>query len=157
VEQSILAVLTAELEAQMSAIDQICTKIQIRAIELDPSDEIRMESIAYQIHNLYNAVEDLLKLIAAYFENQITDTAKWHSALLRRMTQEVVDIRPAFLSSETYELLNALRGFRRFFRHAYGTPIDYAQLQANLEKASNLQPLLRQDLDRFLQALKNMG
>lgn len=49
-----------------------------------------MESVAYQIHNLFNAVEDLLKIVAASFENQITDTARWHTALLQRMTQEVV-------------------------------------------------------------------
>lgn len=156
-EQSVLAVLTAELKAQMSAIDGICEKVQVRAAGLDPTDEIRMESVAYQIHNLYNAIEDLLKLVATYFENQITDTAKWHSALLRRMTQEIAEIRPAFLSPETYDLLNGLRGFCHFFRHGYGTPIDYVQLQANLDKALKLQPSLHQDLDRFLQALKPLN
>ncbi|MGK7952772.1 MAG: hypothetical protein AB4368_29265 [Xenococcaceae cyanobacterium] len=117
-------------------------------------DPIRLESVAYQIHNLYNAVEDLLKLVAAHFENQITDTAHWHTALLRRMNQEVTGIRPALLSEEGYIILNSLRGFRHFFRHAYGVPIDYAQLKINLDKARQLKSLLEKDLENFLNRIR---
>lgn len=96
----------------------------------------------------------MLKLIALHFENQITDTARWHSILWQRMTQEVEGIRPALLSQETHLNLNALRGFRHFFRHAYGVPIDYAQLTINLDKAQSLLPTLEQDIKRFLEALQ---
>jgi hypothetical protein len=153
-EKGHLKVLKADINAQMSLIQNIFVNIEERAEGLSPGNLVRMESVAYQIHNLYNAVEDLLKLIAAHFENQITDTARWHSALLQRMTQEVEGIRPALLSQETYSTLNSLRGFRHFFRHAYGVPIDYAQLKINLDKAQSLQPRLRQDIECFLEALQ---
>jgi len=96
----------------------------------------------------------LLKLIAAHFENQITDTVRWHSALLQRMTQEVEGIRPALLSQETYLNLNALRGFWHFFHYAYGVPVDYAQLKINLDKAQSLSLGLEQDIEKFLEALQ---
>jgi len=152
-EKGHLNILKADINAQMSLVKNIADKIEERAEGLSPDDFIKMESLAYQIHNLSNAVEDLLKLIAAHFENQITDTARWHSALLQRMTQEVEGIRPALLSQETYLNLNALRGFRHFFRHAYGVPIDYAQLKINLDKARRLSPGLAQDIEKFLEAL----
>lgn len=149
-----LRILTADIQAQISLIKSIALKIEERAKGLSPDDLVRMESIAYQIHNLYNAAEDLLKLVAAHFENQITDTARWHTALLQRMTQEVAEIRPALLSQETYLILNALRGFRHFFRHAYGVPLEFAQLKINLDKAQSLMPCLEKDLERFLKALQ---
>ena len=110
--------------------------------------------MAYQIHNFYNAIEDLLKIVAAHFENQIADTAPWHTLLLQRMSQEIPGIRPVFLSPESYLLLNSLRGFRHFFRHGYGVPIDYEQLQINLNKARQIYSYLEQDLDQFFAALQ---
>ena len=70
------------------------------------------------------------------------------------MSQEIPGIRPRLLSQESYLLLNSLRGFRHFFRHAYGVPIDYEQLLINLNKALQLYPCLEQDLNQFFEALK---
>lgn len=39
-------------------------------------DIVRVESVAYQLHTFYNAVEDLLKLVATHFENNISDAAR---------------------------------------------------------------------------------
>ncbi|NMG59419.1 hypothetical protein E1H12_13050 [Geitlerinema sp. P-1104] len=141
--------LIADLEAQFIIIHEIDKKLKQRANSLNPDDEIRLESIAYQIHNLYGASEELLTIIAKYFENNISDSSQWHHLLLRRMTVDVPEIRPAFLDSETYAVLNSLRGFRHFFRHGYGTTIDYQQLQPNLEKALNLLPKLITCFEQF--------
>jgi hypothetical protein len=43
-------------------------------------------------------------MVAAHFENQISDTARWHSVLLQRMSQEIPGIRPIVLSQESYLL-----------------------------------------------------
>ncbi|WP_409350562.1 ribonuclease toxin HepT-like protein [Synechocystis salina] len=101
-------------------------------------------------HNFYGSVEELLKIVATHFENNISDSSKWHSLLFKRMTQPVQGIRPSFLSMESYELLNALRAFRHFFRHAYGVSLDFHQLEANLERTLKLKPLLDQETEEFL-------
>ncbi len=155
-DKNALIVLTADIKAQMAIVHQLSILIERRALGLTPEDPVRLESVAYQIHNLYNAVEDLLKLVAAHFENQITDAARWHTALLQRMTQEIPGIRPALLSQECYLILNSLRGFRHFFRHAYGVPIDYIQLNINLEKARQLGSHLEQDVNNFLTVVGEM-
>jgi hypothetical protein len=145
-----LIVLTVDLEAQLQLIETIDRKLRDRAEGLTPNDDIRLESIAYQIHNLYGATEDLLKIVAIYFENNISDTQQWHSALLNRMRSPISGIRPALLSTETFALLNSLRGFRHFFRHAYGTNIEYGQLLFNLEKARKIFPHLEKDIREFI-------
>ena len=149
-----LAVFTADVQSQMQLIQQVAQLVELRAQGLQREDAARLESVAYQIHNFYNAVEDLLKTIAVQFENQITDTSRWHQLILQRMTQEIAAVRPAVLSQRSFAALNALRGFRHFFRHAYGVPIDYEQLIANLNRAREVLPLLEQDVEKFLRLLQ---
>ncbi len=55
------------------------------------------------------------------------------------------------MAEETFALLNGLRSFRHFFRHAYTAPIEYGQLKLNLEKAQALRPYLERDVNRFLE------
>ncbi|MGI0480762.1 hypothetical protein ACN4EE_08220 [Geminocystis sp. CENA526] len=149
-----LLIFKTDLNAQLQLVTIIEEKLKQRSENLNSEDIIRLESVAYQIHNLYNAVEDLLKIVATYFENNITDNSQWHSALLRRMTQEVSGIRPALLSSESYSILNSLRGFRHFFRHAYGSMIEFEQLKLNLDKALVLLSYLEQDLTIFMEKIE---
>ncbi|MDV2999560.1 MAG: hypothetical protein N5P05_001166 [Chroococcopsis gigantea SAG 12.99] len=146
-----LILLGSELKAQLQLIEAIDMKLVQRAEGLTSDDIIRLESIAYQIHNLYSACEDLLKLVASYFENNITDNQQWHTALLKRMTLDIPGIRPALISSETFLLLNSLRGFRHFFRHAYGTNIEYEQLKLNLDKSRKVFAHLQKDIQEFIQ------
>lgn len=150
-----LILLTVDLNAQMTDIRGIHEKIVNRSTRLESDDEVILESIAYQIHNLYSATEDLLKIVARYFENNISDSSQWHSLLLQRMSTEIPGIRPPFLTPETYKLLNSLRGFRHFFRHAYGVSIEYNQLKTNLDKSLNLLENLNSDLKSFIAKLSN--
>ena len=149
-----LALLKADINAQRATIDRIFRMLEDRAVDLSAdSPAEKLESVAYQLHNLYGAVEDLFKIIATYFENNISDSAQWHSRLLQRMTQAVEGVRPAVIRQDSYLQLNSLRGFRHFFRHAYGVTIDHAQITSNLAQAIILKPLLEQDLDAFLNNL----
>lgn len=142
-------ILTTDLTTQMVVIDDVFINLEDRAQNFNADDVRQLESVAYQIHNIYNAIEDLLRLVAAHFENQISD-----SALLQRMTQPVPGVRPALLTKDTFRLLNALRGFRHFFRHAYIVTVDPVQLQSNLHKAQQAYQLLHNDVSHFLAQLQ---
>lgn len=91
-----------------------------------------------------------MKIVANYFENNINDSGQWHSLLLQRMKMDIPEIRPALLSPETYSILNSLRGFRYFFRHAYGVTLEYEPLKNNLDKSLNLFHHLQSDVNQFL-------
>jgi hypothetical protein len=152
-EVAAIALLKSDIAAQQVTIERVFALLQQRSLGLTPDNPEKLESVAYQLHNFYSATEELLKLVAAHFENNISDAAQWHSLLLKRMTQPVPGLRPAVLGLDSYDALNSLRGFRHFFRHAYGVPIDYIQLQSNLNLAIALKPLLDKDLAHFLAAL----
>ncbi|APB33960.1 Altronate dehydratase [Gloeomargarita lithophora Alchichica-D10] len=150
-----LIFLKVDLEAQMNDIERIHQKLLDRVAKLQVDDEVILESIAYQIHNLFCAIEDLLKIVASCFENNVSSSNQWHTLLLQRMSKDIPGIRPALLSSNTYAILNNLRGFRHFFRHAYGTTIEYEQLKINLDKALKLKENLDADIHHFLLRLSD--
>lgn len=149
-------ILKSDIDAQLTNIDDTFAKVQDRSLgfNADEAREMQLESMAFQIHNTYNAIEELLRLIAAHFENQISDVTRWHAALLQRMTIPVPGVRPAPLSKETFLLLDALRGFRHFFRHAYMTSVDPGLLQSNLQRTRQAHSLLHRDISDFLDQLR---
>jgi hypothetical protein len=149
-----LALLAADLAAQRVTIDRVFALLLDRSQNLSPDNPEKAESVAYQLHNFYGAIEELLKIVAIYFENNISDSSQWHSLLPKRMMQPVQEIRPALLSLESYDKLNELRAFRHFFRHAYGIALDFYQLQSNVNRAIQLKPQLDQNIESFLQKLQ---
>lgn len=71
-----LIFLKVDLEAQMHDIERIHKKLLDRVAKLQADDDVILESIAYQIHNLYCATEDLLKIVASCFENNISNSSQ---------------------------------------------------------------------------------
>ena len=144
--------LAAELTAQLRLIERVYQRLDDR-LSLGLDTPAQLDSIAYQIHNLYCATEDLLKLIANAFENRIGSGSEWHRALLLRLSQPVQGIRPAFLAEETFDVLNRLRGFRHFVRHGYGAEIEINQLRTNLDLVIRLKALITEDVHLFLEQI----
>ncbi|PSO63957.1 MAG: hypothetical protein BRC36_07370 [Cyanobacteria bacterium QH_2_48_84] len=62
-DKNALIVLNTDIQAQMALVNEISGLVEERARGLSPDDPVRLESVAYQIHNLYNAVEDLPKIM----------------------------------------------------------------------------------------------
>jgi hypothetical protein len=112
-----------------------------------------LNSMAYHLHNLYGAHEQLFEIIAGFFENQVTGN-RYHADLLRRMKTEIKGVRPALISSITYESLDELRGFRHFFRHAYRAKLDADRIEKLVQIAIQLRDPFRQDMESFLEKLK---
>ena len=109
--------------------------------------------IAYHLHGLYTAFENVFRNIAAVFENQL-DSAEWHRQLLQRMRLDLTPLRPAVIDAEMYEKLRELLGFRHFFRTAYGVDLDPVKLREVLHSALELKPLYREQIERFLGFLR---
>ena len=54
-----------DVTVQMATLRRIAQRLDDRVTGLTADDIVRMESAFYKLHNFYNAVEDLLKLVAA--------------------------------------------------------------------------------------------
>ena len=112
-------------------------------------DRISTVYLAYEVHNYYCALEDILKEIASVFENSVTDPSRYHAELLKRMNIDIPGIRKAFLSDETYRLLDELRRFRHVFRHSYTYELDPERVQHVCKITLNVHKLLEKDVEEF--------
>ena len=147
-EEERLSLLKASIEAQRREIERIFAKIEERRHGKSVAE---LESLAYQLHNLYCAFEDLFRIVADFFENRIDDRARYHRELLWRMKVSIEGVRPALLSEESYRLLDSLRAFRHFFRHAYSYELDPRKVALVVEDALKLRELYQQEIEHFLE------
>jgi len=67
VDKKQLTILRSEIEYQIKIIESIFQKISDRRQYIN--EDRGLESLAYQLHNLYSAFEDLFLIVAKHFEN----------------------------------------------------------------------------------------
>lgn len=116
----------------------------------EPRTSEELIVIAYRLHNLYSAFENIFRNIARAFENNLDERSGWHRELLRRMRLDVSPVRPAVIDDATYEKLDEMLRFRHLFRSAYGVDFDPARLNLVVRKALDLRPLYLPQIERFL-------
>ena len=144
----------SEIHKQLGEIEKVFRVLVEREERLAAGEAVVIEGAAFHIHNYYNAVEDLLRIVAAAFENNIQDASRWHSELIDRMTMDIERVRPRFLSDETAQLLHRLRSFRHFFRHAYRVTLDGDEIQINVGRVRQVHALLLADVAAFVAAIR---
>ena len=145
-----LKLLQGDLTAQAQEVERIYTKIRARAESFRDREETA-ESLAFQLHNLYCAFEDLFTVVAEAFENRVSDGPGWHVELLSRMRTELQGIRPRLVTEEEYRALNELRAFRHVFRHAYALELQPDRLGLVLEQALFMENRTEGMIRRFVE------
>ncbi len=147
-----LVILKAEIREQMKIIDGIYERIEKRRADFK-KDAVGIESMAYQIHNLYGAYEELFEIVADHFENEIKG-ARYHADLLHRMKMEIEGLRPQLISDGLYQLFDELRRFRHLFRHAYNIELNSAHVERVLATSLEIRDRFKSELELFLRALE---
>lgn len=151
-----VAVLISEIQRDLQRINKIFKKFVITYKQYKESLEYsKIIETAFYINQLYTGFEKVFKNIAKTFENTI-DEDYWHKSLLERMALEIKGIRPALISQDSFELLDELRAFRHFFRHAYDVDIDREKFKIVAEKTLKLKKIYKRDINKFLNFLENL-
>ena len=121
------------------------------------STEDELIVIAYHLHNLYNAFENIFLGVAATFEHSLADAERWHAQLLERMRLDVMPLRPALIDDLAHDALDELRRFRYLFRHAYTIGLDAARLQLVLQRALVLRDRCPTMFEPFMAFLRSLA
>jgi len=146
-----LAFFLAEYKLQMDQIKSIYARLgrNLAVFESEDISKEMVESTGYWLHNLYCAFEDLFKMVAGFWENDVYMDGSFHIHLLKKMQVRIEGIRPALLSKASYICLTELRGFRHVFRHAYGYGLDDERVLYLLRHVLNKKDLILGDLQQF--------
>ncbi|MDA3950884.1 MAG: hypothetical protein PF508_16880 [Spirochaeta sp.] len=113
-------------------------------------------AIAGLVENYYTAAETVLFRISQQFGNHLEQT-RWHSDLLRRMSMDIPDTRPAVLSSATVSKLDELMRFRHFKRYYFQLEWDWSRLDHMVATVRALQPMLIEELLTFRAFLESLN
>jgi uncharacterized protein YutE (UPF0331/DUF86 family) len=149
--QKNIAVFLSEFDYQVDQISNIYEQLETKLMSAGekPLSTETVESIGYWLHNLYCAYEDLFKIVAGFWENNLTSDGQYHVNLLKRMILKIKDIRPSLLSKESHNALNELRSFRHVFRHAYSYGLDDERVLHLLRKTVAHRSMILNDIADF--------
>lgn len=149
-----LVVLRREIEADCAVANDAANLANDRFMGREPRD---LEATAYQLVRLYNAIEQAALRLAKAFENQMDDESAWHAELMRRLTLDIPDIRPAVFDKSDLVHLRELRGFRHVIVHAYDLLLEPNRLEVVLNHATKVMQVLPLRLRLFRSGCVKLG
>ena len=150
IERASAASLAAVIENDLRAIVQIDGKLGEFSGIIEERDAA---TVAYGLHNIYNAIENSLEQISRTFENHVVDISKWHRELLAKMFLEIPTVRPAVMRENNRPLLNEMLRFRHLFRHSYDFGLDAQKLLILVKLWRNGRDQVMADLRNFAGSL----
>lgn len=147
------AILLGYWDKQVKLIQRLFN--EVKGVELE-NYEFRYV-FALKTQQLYTAIEDLLKQTAKAFENHIEELSGYHKGLLTRLNTEIPGIRPSVIRSESFGLLDKIRAFRHFIRHAYDCELEEKELRLIQNRLKNEFHFLIKDLELFRQYIIDLS
>jgi hypothetical protein len=126
-------------------------------IQVDLSVYEKRFLFAMRVQQFYTAHEDLFKQIAKSFENHIDSMSNLHKEMLLRMSIEVPKMRPSVLSQQSHLLLDKIRAFRHFIRHAYDCELQENELRLIQDRLKKEYTLVENDLEKFHAFLQTLS
>ncbi len=106
--------------------------------------------------NTYTCLETIFLRISQFFENSLQG-GKWHRDLLEKMTISIDGIRERVLSDDTHDILLEFLKFRHFRRYYFEFNYDWDKLEFLQKKYESLIPLIKNDINDFIQFLKKLN
>lgn len=139
----------AELDRVVQRIEEAWRRSQ------RSSDDYYLDSVALSLHGFYGGLERLFELIATTLDGRKPAGENWHKILLFQMAEEVPQVRPAVVSEETRDRLDAYRGFRHVVRNVYSHRFDPAKIRGLVEAAPIVFARVRNELAAFADFLEH--
>jgi hypothetical protein len=142
--------LVERLRGEVSELEGVVQRVLRawpKAQNASPEQEIYLDSVALNLYGFYAGVERLFELIARRMDQNLPSGETWHRDLLRQMTKDLPDLRPAVISQETASALDKFRRFRHLVQNIYVMNLEADKMAELTTVLPALWPKLR---DEFL-------
>lgn len=101
--------------------------------ESSENRDLLLDAAALSLHDFYTGLERVFSQIATMVDGKMSEGREWHRDLLNQMN-DLSELRPQVLSTETVHLLDEYRRFRHVVRNVYAFQFD----------AQRIDPLIKQ-------------
>ena len=78
-----------------------------------------IKAIALTLHSVYTGYGKILEILIKGIDGDIPTAIDYHTALIKRATYAIPNVRPQIISEETFNLFNVLRAYRHKLRRIY--------------------------------------
>ena len=135
--------LLREINAEKELIERTLLALE-KALNRAEQTIIELTAMGTFIHNAYNGMENILKRILKFKKVSVPNSRSSHKDLLDH------SVETGIISASLSDKLDAYRGFRHFFVHAYGFMLDPEQLMPLIEGFPALWGQFETEIDLFL-------
>jgi uncharacterized protein YutE (UPF0331/DUF86 family) len=115
-----------QVEAELENIERVLAELPDYK-SLPKLSTLELAGVAALIHNFYNGIENILKLIIISYNKKLPDGSSWHQDLVNIATENNI------ISELTAQELRRYLAFRHFFSHGYSFELDKRRI-SNLVK-----------------------
>lgn len=138
-----------ELTAIVARVRQAWSKAE------ESQDEFFLDSVALNLHGFYSGLERVFERIAGAVDESVPGGANWHQELLNQMAQEISGKRPAVISLDLKNELEAYRGFRHVVRNVYAIHMNPQKIAPLVEDISRVLTTAKKEITAFAEFLRH--
>ncbi len=138
-----MANLKDKIEAEYENIDRLILKLPEKE-KLPFLEFLQLAGVATILHNFYNGVENILKLILIEENIPLPVGSSWHKDLLKLAEEKGI------ITKITREQVGEYLSFRHYFSHAYALDLYAERLEPLVENLKEVYSRFRKDISNFL-------
>jgi HepT-like protein len=153
-----LAHVANRIRSELAELEEVVRRVEEGWKRADRSgDDYYLDGVALNLHGLYSGLERIFEVIALNVDGRKPEGENWHQELLRQMSTEILEMRPAVISESSDGALNEYRGFRHVVRNIYTYTFNRVKMRKLVEEAPGLFNQVRAELLAFADFLEETG
>jgi hypothetical protein len=102
------------------------------------------------LHDFYSGIERVFVRIAEELNGGVPQGEQWHRQLVKDMSMEIPQVRPAVIDHELARSLGDFRRFRHVFRNVYGFALEDQRMRPLEERLPAVLAAFRRQVGEFL-------
>jgi hypothetical protein len=150
----------AEILEEIENIGRITTIIEKRKREIKKHTrdaDVYLDSLVHNIENFYMGIEEIFKRIALFTGEGIPEGPRWHIAIIKGMSRNIPEIRPAIIEEKTRFLLDEYRKFRHLVRNIYTFNIIPQKVMKLANGITNAFKAFTIDIKKFVNLIEKIA
>ena len=138
-----MAHLKDKIETQYENIDKLILELPDKD-KLPYLEFLKLAGVATILHNFYNGIENILKLIFKEKRIPLPQGHSWHKDLLK------IAVERKIISDLTINQIGEYLAFRHFYSHAYVFDLYAEKLEPLVENIEKVYTDFKKDISKFL-------
>ena len=145
----------SEMEEELGNIERLLSELNEHQKE-EPRNSFYLRAVGSIFHDFYCGVERIFERIAEELNGGIPEGDNWHTQLLKDMTLQIAEVRPAVISKELLAKLKSYLEFRHRFRNIYGFELEWDKMKGLKETMPGVADRFKKEIKEFIEFMKKL-